>query len=98
MQQLHEMLNAELKSNLTKQAPTRIKRHRKKAVISHLLRLQKSPKRVAFYFMHKPIRYAAEFKISYFLSRDDAFIQNLCLEKPAQPHGVLHFTLEIALS
>ncbi|WP_080492205.1 IS630 family transposase [Burkholderia ubonensis] len=54
-----EMLNADLKANVTKQAPARTKGHLKKAVISHLRRLQKSPERVARYFMHKPIRYAA---------------------------------------
>ncbi|MEX3593045.1 MAG: hypothetical protein VB140_10450 [Burkholderia sp.] len=46
----------------------RAKEHLKKAVISHLRRLQKSPKRVALYFMHKPIRYAALFKMTYSLS------------------------------
>ncbi|KAF1010016.1 MAG: transposase [Burkholderia sp.] len=48
-----EMLNADLKENVTKQAPARTKEHLKKAVISHLRRLQKAPQRVACYFMHK---------------------------------------------
>ncbi|KAF1018058.1 MAG: IS630 family transposase ISCARN25 [Burkholderia gladioli] len=52
-----EMLNADLKANVTKQAPARTKGHLKKAIISHLRRLQKSPQRVARYFMHKPIHY-----------------------------------------
>jgi len=54
-----EMLNADLKASVTRQAPARTKGHLKKAAISHLRRLQKSPQRVARYFMHKPIRYAA---------------------------------------
>ncbi|KAF1010171.1 MAG: hypothetical protein E5299_01750 [Burkholderia gladioli] len=37
-----EMLNAELKANVTKQAPKRTKGYLKKAVISHLHGLQKS--------------------------------------------------------
>jgi hypothetical protein len=45
------MLNTDLKANMTKQAPTRNKGHLKKAVISHLRRLQKSPQRVARYAM-----------------------------------------------
>ncbi|WP_374955262.1 helix-turn-helix domain-containing protein [Burkholderia cepacia] len=45
--------------DICKQTPTRTKGHLKKAVISHSRRLQKSPQRVARYFMHKPIRYAA---------------------------------------
>ncbi|MEX3591781.1 MAG: IS630 family transposase [Burkholderia sp.] len=53
-----EMLYTDLKANVTKQAPEQIKGYFKKAVISHLRRLQKSSKRVALYFMHKPIRYA----------------------------------------
>ncbi|MEX3592303.1 MAG: transposase [Burkholderia sp.] len=38
-----EMLNADLKVNMTKQAPKRTKGHLKKAVIRHLCRLQHSP-------------------------------------------------------
>ncbi|XDJ35925.1 MAG: hypothetical protein V3Q69_04880 [Burkholderia sp.] len=44
----------------------RPKGHLKKAVISHLRRLQKSPQRVAHYFMHKPICYASLIKFTYF--------------------------------
>ncbi|KAF1010089.1 MAG: hypothetical protein E5299_01766 [Burkholderia gladioli] len=54
-----EMLNASLKANVTKQAPSRPKGHLKKAVISHLRHLQKSPKRVALYCIHQPICDAA---------------------------------------
>ncbi|WP_323074183.1 IS630 family transposase [Mycetohabitans endofungorum] len=54
-----EMLNADLKASITRQAVARTKGHLKKAAISHLRRLQKSPQRVARYFMHKTIRYAA---------------------------------------
>ncbi|KAF1015474.1 MAG: IS630 family transposase ISCARN25 [Burkholderia gladioli] len=53
------VLKADLKANVKKQAPARSKGHLKKAVISHLRCLQKSPQRVARSFMHKPIRYAA---------------------------------------
>jgi transposase len=54
-----EILNADLKAIVAKQAPARTKGHLKKTAISHLRRLQKSPQRVARYFMHKPVRYAA---------------------------------------
>ncbi|WP_156437081.1 MULTISPECIES: hypothetical protein [unclassified Burkholderia] len=47
-----------MKAKVPKQAPARTKDQFKNAVISHLCRLQKSPQRVARYFMHKPIRYA----------------------------------------
>ena len=54
-----EMLNADLKAVVTRQAPARAKGDLKKATISHLRRLQKSPKRVMRYFQHGPVRYAA---------------------------------------
>ena len=54
-----EMLNADLKAVVTSKAPARAKGDLKKATISHLRRLQKSPKRVMRYFQHKPVRYAA---------------------------------------
>jgi len=41
-----ECLNADLKDGVTRRAPARTKAHLKKAAISHLRRLQKSPKRV----------------------------------------------------
>ncbi|MEX3593028.1 MAG: hypothetical protein VB140_10340 [Burkholderia sp.] len=44
--------NTDLKENVTKQAPVRTKGHLKKAFISHLRHLQKSPKYVALYFIH----------------------------------------------
>jgi hypothetical protein len=40
------MLNADLKAVVTRKAPARAKGDLKKATISHLRRLQKSPKRV----------------------------------------------------
>lgn len=54
-----EMLNADLKSVVTSKAPARTKGHLKKAAVSHLRRLQKSPRRVMSYFRHGPVRYAA---------------------------------------
>jgi transposase len=54
-----EMLNADLKSAVTSKAPARAKGDLKKATVSHLRRLQKSPKRVMRYFQHNPVRYAA---------------------------------------
>lgn len=54
-----EMLNADLKAVVTRKAPARAKGDLKRVAISHLRRLQKSPKRVMRYFQHKPVRYAA---------------------------------------
>jgi len=54
-----EMLNADLKSVITSNAPARAKGDLKKATVSHLRRLQKSPRRVMRYFQHGPVRYAA---------------------------------------
>jgi transposase len=54
-----ECLNADLKAGVTHRAPARTKGQLKKAAISHLRKLQKSPKRVRKYFEHKPVRYAA---------------------------------------
>jgi transposase len=54
-----ECLNADLKDGVTRRAPARTKGQIKKAAISHLRKLQKSPKRVLTYFEHKPVRYAA---------------------------------------
>lgn len=53
-----EMLNANLKARITRQAPARTNGHLKKAAISHLRRLKASLQRVARYFMHKTICYA----------------------------------------
>lgn len=54
-----EMLNADLKAVVTTKAPARSKGDLKKATVSHLRRLQKSPQRVMRYFRHNPVRYAA---------------------------------------
>jgi len=54
-----ECLNADLKEGVTKRAPARSKKALKKAAISHLRKLQKSPERVKRYFEHEPVRYAA---------------------------------------
>ena len=54
-----ECLNADLKDGVTRRAPARSKAQLKKAAISHLRKLQKSPRRVRKYFEHKPVRYAA---------------------------------------
>ena len=54
-----ECLNADLKDGVTRRAPARSKGQLKKAAISHLRKLQKSPGRVRKYFEHKPVRYAA---------------------------------------
>ncbi len=54
-----EMLNADLKAAVTTKAPARAKGELKKATVSHLRRLQKSPSRVMRYFQHEPVRYAA---------------------------------------
>jgi transposase len=54
-----EMLNADLKQAITKQAPARRKGELKKAVIRHLRKIAKSPKRVQQYFQHRLVKYAA---------------------------------------
>jgi transposase len=54
-----ECLNADLKDGVTRRAPARNKAQLKKAAISHLRKLQKSPQRVRKYFEHEPVRYAA---------------------------------------
>ena len=54
-----ECLNADLKDGVTRRTPARSKAQLKKAAISHLRKLQKSPRRVRKYFEHKPVRYAA---------------------------------------
>ncbi|TSE28806.1 DDE superfamily endonuclease [Tepidimonas charontis] len=54
-----ELLNADLKAVVTSNAPARVKGDLKKATVSHLRRLQKSPRRVMRYFQHGPVRYAA---------------------------------------
>jgi transposase len=54
-----ECLNKDLQDGVTRRAPTRTKGQLKKAAISHLRKLQKSPKRFRKYFEHRPVRYAA---------------------------------------
>lgn len=54
-----ERLNADLKSAGTRRAPARTKARLKRATISHLRKLQRSPGRVRKYFRHKPVCYAA---------------------------------------
>jgi transposase len=54
-----ECLNADLKNGVTRRAPAGNKTQLKKAAISHLRKLQKSPQRVRKYFEHKPVHYAA---------------------------------------
>lgn len=54
-----EMLNADLKHAVTSKAPARTKGALRKAAISHLRRLHKSPARVRKYFQHQPVKYAA---------------------------------------
>jgi hypothetical protein len=54
-----ECLNAELKDGVTRRAPARSKTPLKKAAVSHLCKLQKSPRRVRKYIEHEPVRYAA---------------------------------------
>ena len=54
-----EYLNCDLKAGVHSGKPARNKEQLKKKVLSHMRMLQKSPKRVAKYFEHKKIRYAA---------------------------------------
>lgn len=54
-----ELLNADLKQGITKRAPTRRKGELRKATISHMRRIAKSPQRVKNYFKHPGLRYAA---------------------------------------
>jgi transposase len=54
-----ELLNADLKQAITKQAPVRRKGELKKAVIRHLRKIAKSPRRVQQYFQHGLVKYAA---------------------------------------
>jgi transposase len=54
-----EGLNADLKHVVTRKAPARSKPDLKRAVISHMRKLAKSPNRVRSFFQHKTFRYAA---------------------------------------
>ncbi|WP_425374072.1 transposase [Microvirga calopogonii] len=54
-----EGLNADLKHAVTRRPPARSKPALKRAVISHMRRLAKSPGRIRSYFGHPSFRYAA---------------------------------------
>ena len=54
-----EGLNADFKQAVTRKAPARSQAQLKRAAISHMRRLSKSPARIRSYFRHKPVRYAA---------------------------------------
>ena len=54
-----EGLNADLKQAVTRKAPVRSQQQLKRAIVSHMRRLSKSPSRIRSYFRHKPVRYAA---------------------------------------
>lgn len=54
-----EYLNCDLKAGVHSGKPARTKEHLKKKVISHMRMLQKKPGRVAKYFKHAKINYAA---------------------------------------
>jgi transposase len=54
-----EYLNCDLKAGVHSGKPARTKKQLQKKVISHMRMLQKKPQRVAKYFEHKKIRYAA---------------------------------------
>ncbi|HXF07847.1 MAG TPA: hypothetical protein VNK45_04905, partial [Candidatus Acidoferrales bacterium] len=59
-------LDADLKAVVSSKAPARAKGDLKKATISHLSKLQKSPKRLMRYFQHHPIQHAARTKFIRF--------------------------------
>ena len=54
-----ELLNADLKQAITKQAPVRHKGELKRVVMRYLRRLTKLPDRVRRYFQQAPVKYAA---------------------------------------
>jgi transposase len=54
-----EYLNCDLKAGVHSKPPARSHKELKKNVESHMRKLQKSPKRVASYFKHRKIAYAA---------------------------------------
>ncbi|WP_444931579.1 IS630 family transposase [Microbulbifer sp. SSSA002] len=55
-----EYLNCDLKVGVRSTSPARNAKQFKKKIISHMWILQKTPKRVAAYFKHKKINYAAQ--------------------------------------
>jgi len=54
-----EYLNGDLKAGVHTMPPVRSQKGLKRAILSHMKRLQKTPGRVAKYFEHPSIRYAA---------------------------------------
>jgi transposase len=54
-----EGLNGDLKQAVTRKEPARGKQQLKRAVIGHMRKLSKSPRRVRSFFGHKTFRYAA---------------------------------------
>jgi transposase len=54
-----EYLNGDLKAGVHSKPPIRNRDALKKSIISHMMKLQKCPSRVASYFKHPSIRYAA---------------------------------------
>lgn len=54
-----EYLNCDLKAGVHSGKPARDKKQLKKKVVTHMRMLQKKPRRVAKYFEHRKIRYAA---------------------------------------
>jgi transposase len=54
-----EYLNCDLKDGVHSKVPSRSKKDLKKKALSHLRKIQKSPKRVKSYFKHPKIAYAA---------------------------------------
>ena len=54
-----ELVNADLKQAVTKQAPARTKLQLVRATARHLRSVQKQPGRIQNYFQHDPVRYAA---------------------------------------
>jgi hypothetical protein len=54
-----EYLNCDLKAGVHSGAPARNAKSLKRKVVSHMRKLQKLPDRVAAYFRHPKIKYAA---------------------------------------
>jgi transposase len=54
-----EGVNADLKQAVTRKAPARSKQQLKRAVLGHMRKLSKLPRRVRSFFGHKTFRYAA---------------------------------------
>ncbi|MBK7564487.1 MAG: IS630 family transposase [Propionivibrio sp.] len=54
-----EMVNADIKQAVTKQAPARTKLQLVNAASRHLRSVQKQPQRIRNYFQHDPVKYAA---------------------------------------